>query len=96
MKHAKSITKFIEEMNDGDDTQVGFSGISERRDKNPCEKIKNIKKRLRRYCHSKGFLFIDNRIVYDSLNKSLLHLSRYVNRLFFWKSRKCIKGLLTY
>ena len=58
-------------------------GISERRDHNPSEKIKDVKKRLKRYCHSKRFLFIDNISVDEnSLKKSLLHSSRYGNRLF--------------
>ena len=73
---SKSIAKIIEEMNDGDDIQVGFSGISERRDHNPSEKIKGIKKRLKNYYHSNDFLFIDNSNAYEnSLNKSLLYFS---------------------
>ena len=71
-------------MNDGDDTQVGLSGIIERRDHNPSEKIKNIKKRLKRCCHNKAFLFMDNSIVYENnLNKSLLHLNMVTD--FFLK-----------
>ena len=71
-------------MNDVDDTQVGFSGIIERRDHNPSEKIKDMKKRLKRCCHSKAFLFIDNSIVYENnLNKSLLHLNMVTD--FFLK-----------
>ena len=58
IKYVKDYTKIIEEMNDSDDTQVGFSKISQRRDHNRSEKIKDIKKRLKRYCHGKGFLFI--------------------------------------
>ena len=41
--------------------------------------------------------FIDNSNVDEnSLNKSLLHLSRCGSKLFFRKSHKCVKGLLTY
>ena len=36
-------------MNDGDDTPVIISGISERRDHNPSEKIEGVKKRLKLY-----------------------------------------------
>lgn len=49
MKCTKRITKIVEEMNDGDDTQVIISGISERRDHNPSEKIESVKKRLKLY-----------------------------------------------
>ena len=76
-------TNIIEEMNVGGDIQVGFSGITERRDHDLVEKIKDINERLKRFCDSKGFLFMDNSNVNEnSLNKSFLHLSRYGNRLF--------------
>ena len=83
MKHVRSITKIIEEMKDGGDIQVGFSGIIERRDHDLDEKIKVINERLKSFCNSKGFLFIDKSSIDEgSLNKTLLYLSRYGNRLF--------------
>ena len=70
-------------MKGGGQTHVGFSGIIERRDHSLGEKIKDINERLKRCCNSKGFLFIDNcNVDKNSLHKSLLHLSRYGNRLF--------------
>ena len=97
MKYVKSITKIIEEMKGGGDIQVGFSGIIERRDHDHGEKIKDINEKLKRFCNSKGFFFVDNSNVDENiLNKSLLHLSRYGNRLFFRKFHKYVKGLLTY
>ena len=84
MKHVRSITKIIEKMKGGGDIQVGFSGIIERRDHDLGEKIKDINERLKRFCNSKGFLFRDNSNIDEStLNKSLLHLSIYGNRLFY-------------
>ena len=80
MEYVRSFTKIIEEMNGGGDIQVGFSGIIERRDLS--EKIKDIIGRLKRYCNSKGFLFIDNsNIDENSLYKSLLYLTNG-NRIF--------------
>ena len=71
-------------MKGGSDTQVGFSEIIDRRDHNLGEKIMDINERLKRFCNSKGFLFIDNsNIDENSLNKSLLNLSRYGKQVFF-------------
>ena len=70
-------------MKGGVDIQVGFSGIIERRDHDLSEKIKDINERLKRFCNSKSFLFIDNgNIGGSSLNKILLHFRRYGNKLF--------------
>ena len=55
MKYVRSITNIIEEMNGGDNIQVEFSGIIERRDHDLSEKIKDINERLKRYCNSKSF-----------------------------------------
>lgn len=55
------------------------------------EKIKNINKRLKRYCLSNDSLFIDN--------SNFEHLSTYntlanIETGFFRKSHKCFKGRL--
>ena len=42
IKYANDYTKIIEETNDGDHTQVGFSKITDRRDHDRSEKIKDI------------------------------------------------------
>ena len=60
MKYVRSITKIIEEMKGGEDIQGAFSGIIERRDHELGEKIKKINERLKRFCNSKAFLFVDN------------------------------------
>ena len=59
IKHVRCITQIIEEMKGGGDIQVGFSGIIDRRDLDLGEKIKDINERLKRFCNSKGFLFIE-------------------------------------
>ena len=70
-------------MNGGNDIQHGFSGIFERRYHDLNEKIKDINERLKRYCQSKGIFSKDNGSADEnSLNKGLLHLSRYGNRIF--------------
>ena len=67
-------------MKGGGNAQIGFSRITE---SNLGEKIKDINERLKRFCNSKSFLFIDScNIDKNSLNKSLLNLSRCGNRLF--------------
>ena len=93
MNRVKSITKIIEEMKGGGDIQVRFLGITERRDHDLGEKIKDINERLKSFYNSKGFLFIDNSSIDESsLNKSLLHLSRYGNRLFSENLMNALKG----
>ena len=90
MKHLRSIAK---KMKCGGDIQVGFSGIIERRDHDLGEKIKDINERLKRFCNSKSFLFIDNSNIDErSLDKKLLHLSRYGNRLFSGNLTNALKG----
>ena len=77
----------------GGDIQAGFSGITERRDHDLGEKIRDINARLKRFCNSEGFFFIDNsNIDESSLNKSLLYSSRYGNRLFSGNLINALKG----
>ena len=79
-------------MKDGGDIQVSFSGIIERRDYDLGEKIQDINETLKRF-YNKGFLSINNsNIDESSLNKSLLHLSRYSNRLFSGNLINALKG----
>ena len=56
MKYVRSIKKITEKMKDDGDSQVGFSGITDRRNHNLVEKIKGINERLNRCCNSKGSL----------------------------------------
>ena len=77
----------------GGDIQVVFSGIIERRDRDLGEKIKDIIERLKRFSNNKFFIVIDNRNVDEnSLNKSLLHLSRYENRFLSGNLINTLKG----
>ena len=70
-------------MNGGGDMRVGFSGIIGRRDYDLSEMIKDINERLKGYCNSKDFLFVDNSNVDEnSLNIIMLRLSRCGNKLF--------------
>ena len=80
-------------MKDGGDIQVRFSGTIERRNQDVGEKFKDINERLKRFCNSKGFLFVDNSNVDEnSQNKSLLHLSIYSYKLFSGNLRNKLKG----
>ena len=51
------------------DRQLDFAGIIETRYQDLSEKIKDINKRVRRYCHSKGFFFLDNTDVDENRTK---------------------------
>ena len=64
----RSITKTMEEKNVDSDVQLGFSRVLEKKNHGLNEKIKNINKRLKRYCLSKDFLFIDKSSNDDSSN----------------------------
>ena len=80
-------------MKDDGDIQVRFSGTIERRNHAVGDKIKDINERLKRFCNSKGFLFVNNNNVDEnSQNKSLLHLSRYGYKLFSGNLRNKLKG----
>ena len=77
-------------MKGGGNAQIGFSRIIE---SNLGEKIKDINERLKRLCNSKSFLFIDScNIDKNSLNKSLLNLSRCGNRLFSGTLTNALRG----
>ena len=52
MKNVRSITNIIEEMKGRGDIQVGFLRITERRNRDFSEKIKDINERLKSVCHS--------------------------------------------
>ena len=84
LKHVRSIIRIIEEIKGGSDIQVGVSEITEKRNHDLGFKITDINERLKSFCNSKGFLFVDNsNIDESSLNKSLLQLSRYGHMLSF-------------
>ena len=48
---------------------TSFAETVETRDQDLSEKINDINERVRTYCHSKGFLFIDNSNVDESRTK---------------------------
>ena len=84
LKHVRSIIRIIEEIKGGGDIQVGVSEITEKRNHDLGFKITGINERLKSFCNSKGFLFVDNsNIDESSLNKSLLDLSRYGHMFSF-------------
>ena len=48
------------------------------------DQIKETNEKLKRYCESNGFIFVDNDNINEkSLNKSLLYLNKAGNKLFF-------------
>ena len=62
---------------------LGFSSNIERKDHDHKNKLSEINDRLKKYCESKGFLFIDNGIIgKGDLNESGFHLNRTGSKLF--------------
>ena len=83
MKQVRQMVKAIEEMEGGREINLRFSSIIRRTDQDFDDKIKDINDRLKRYCSSKEYLFINNNNISDRyLNRSLLHLNRTGNKLF--------------
>ena len=58
--------------------------IQGKMDTNFEDQIKETNEKLKRYCESNGFIFVDNDNINEkSLNKSLLYLNKAGNKLFF-------------
>ena len=73
---------------------IGFSGITERVDRNFKDQVKETNDKLKRYCEGNGFVYVDNDNINEkSLNRSLLHLSKAGNKLFSKNLLDCLKNL---
>ena len=77
MSKVRKIVSAIQEVDSTRNTQLGFSSIVERADKDYSKEIKYINTRLESYCLVKGLIFVDNSNIDEfCLNNSKLHLSK--------------------
>ena len=57
--------EIIQELDNTENIQIGFSSIIQRTDKDFSNEIKEISIKLKNYCYGKGSIFVDN----DNLHK---------------------------
>ena len=65
MKKVRKCVEVIQELDNTENIQIGFSSIIQRTDKDFSNEIKEISIKLKNYCCGKGFIFVDN----DNLHK---------------------------
>ena len=65
MKKVRKCVEVIQELDNTENIQIGFSSIIQRTDKDFSNEIKEISIKLKNYCYVKGFIFVDN----DNLHK---------------------------
>ena len=83
MSQVRKISKTIQENKDRGKMGTNFE-----------DQIKETNEKLKRYCESNGFIFVDNDNINEkSLNKSLLYLNKAGNRLFSKNLLICLKNL---
>ena len=83
MSQVRKISKTIQENKDRGKMGTNFE-----------DQIKETNEKLKRYCESNGFIFVDNDNINEkSLNKSLLYLNKAGNRLFSENLLICLKNL---
>ena len=65
----------MKEIDSEKETEIIFSGLIQREDF--CDQIEGINGKLKRYCESKGYRFVENsNIDGDFLNRIKLHLNK--------------------
>ena len=65
MNKVRKCVEVIQELDNTENIQIGFSSIIQRTDIDFSNEIKVINIKLKNYCYGKGFIFVDN----DNLNK---------------------------
>ena len=65
MNKVRKCVEVIQELDNTENIQIGFSSIIQRTDTDFSNEIKVISIKLKSYCYGKGFIFVDN----DNLNK---------------------------
>ena len=77
MSKVRKVVSAIQEVHSTKNTQLGFSSIVQRADKDYIKEIRDINTRLKSYCLGKGLIFVDKSNIDESfLNNSNLHLSK--------------------
>ena len=89
MPKVRKVVSAIQEVHSTKNTQLGFSSIVQRADKDYIKEIKDINTRLKSYCLGKGLIFVDKSNIDESfLNNSNLHLSKKKHAFTFTESFK--------
>ena len=77
MKMVKKLVKAIKEIDSEKETEIIFSGLSQREDHDFRDQIEEINDKLKRYCESKGYRFVENSSINGGfLNHSKLQLNK--------------------
>ena len=77
MKMVKKLIKVIKEIDSEKESEIIFSGLIQREDHDFRYQIEQINVKLKTYCESKGFRFIENSNIDGGfLNRSKLHLKK--------------------
>ena len=77
MKMVKKLVKVIKEIDSEKETEIKFSGLIQREDHDFRDQIEEINVKLKRYCESKGYRFVENSNIDGGfLNRSKLHLNK--------------------
>ena len=77
MKKKSKLVKVVCEIDESEKIKIGFSSVIFRRDKDLEDERNEVNMKLKKYCESKGFVFIENDNISESgLNNSKLHLNK--------------------
>ena len=77
MKKVRKCVEVIQELDNTESIQIGFSIFIQRTDKDFSNKIKETNIKLKNYYLGRGFIFVDNDNINEScLNNSKLHLNK--------------------
>ena len=60
MKMVKKLIKVTKEIDSEKETDIIFSGLIQREDHDFCDQIEKINGKLKRYCESKDYRFVEN------------------------------------
>ena len=76
-KMVKKLVKVMKEIDSEKETEIIFSGLIQRDDHDFRDQIEEINGKLKRYCESKGYRFVENSNIDGCLlNRSKLHLNK--------------------
>ena len=79
MKMVKKLVKVIKEIDSEKETEIIFSGLIQREDHDFRDQIEEINVKLKGYCESKGYRFVENSNIDGGfLNRSKLHPTKRV------------------
>ena len=77
MKKVRKLVKVVREIDESEKIKIGFSSVIYRKDKDLEDERNEVNVKLKKYCESKEFVFIENNNISKSgLNNSKLHLNK--------------------